>query len=369
VKRRLLALLALGLISAAPPEAPPVAGGYEAGVAARLSGDNRGAARLLQDVVAREPNNSDAHLQLGLALLAAGELDAAEASFRRTLEIAPGYDDARIGLARIRQQRGDRQGALLSLEPVSPTNGDAAGLRTQLAAAPADATYRGQINVDASYSDLQGDQPDWREATVQLRYQLTEDTAVSGGVEAGRRFGRTDVYAEARVDQRVSPGTSFYLSAGVTSNADFRPEWQVGAGGSARVRGGRNPTAVTLDARQARYRAGDIQTVAPGVEQYLANGRAWLTARWINIFDETGEHHGGWLGRGDLMATERLRLFAGAADAPDVSEGVVLETFSLFGGLSYDVGPRSTVRLSVAHEDRERGSERLQVGLGLGWRF
>jgi hypothetical protein len=48
---------------------------------------------------------------------------------------------------------------------------------------------------------------------------------------------------------------------------------------------------------------------------------------------------------------------------------VVVDTFSLFGGISYDLGERSTLRLSVAHEDRARGADRLQVGLGLGWRF
>jgi YaiO family outer membrane protein len=133
------------------------------------------------------------------------------------------------------------------------------------------------------------------------------------------------------------------------------------------VRGGPNPTTLTLDARQARYRAGDIQTVNPGIEQYVAGGRAWLTARWINIFDENGEHHSGWLGRGDFMANDRLRLFAGAADAPDVSEGVVVDTFSLFGGISYEVSERNTLRLSVAHEDRARGSDRLQLGAGLGF--
>jgi len=124
-----------------------------------------------------------------------------------------------------------------------------------------------------------------------------------------------------------------------------------------------------LDARQAHYRAGDIQTVAPGIEQYVADGRAWITGRWINIFDETGKHRSGWLARGDVMANDRLRLFAGAADAPDVSEGVVVDTFSLFGGISYDLDERSTLRLSVAHEDRARGSDRVQLGLGLGWRF
>lgn len=366
MKRRLLALGAIGLIAAAQPEADPLS--YQAGVAARVAGDNQRAIRILREVVTREPANSDGHLQLGLALLAARELDAAEASFRRTLEIAPAYDDARIGLARVQQQRGDPRGALAVLEPVGPTNRDAAGLRTQLSGARA-AAYRSQINLDGSYSALEGVQPDWREASLQLRRQVTENTALGGSIEAARRFGRTDVYGEARLDHRLSKATSFYLSAGGTPNADFRPEWQIGAGGSARLRSGPNPTAVTVDARQARYRAGSIQTVTPGIEQYLAGGRAWLTGRWINVFDETGNHSAGWLGRGDFMATDRLRLFAGTADAPDVSEGIVVDTFSLFGGASYDLDNRRTLRVSAAHEDRQTGSDRLQIGLGLGWRF
>lgn len=366
MKRRLLAVLALALVSAAPPEAPAPAGTYDAGVAARLAGDHARAVQILRDVVAREPDNADAQLQLGLALLAGGDLDAAEAAFQRTLEIAPAYEDARIGLARVAQRRGDTAGALAALEPVGPGNRDAAGLRTQLGGTTAG---RWQLDLDGSYAWLDGGQPDWKEGNARLRYQLTEDTAVSGGAEIAERFDRTDAFLEARVDHRVADGTSFYLTAGGTPDADFRPEWQIGAGGSARVRGGENPTVLTLDARQAHYRAGDIQTLTPGVEQYLAGGRAWVSARWINIFDETGDRSSGWLARGDVLATDRLRLFAGAADAPDVSEGVVVDTFSLFGGISYDLDRRRTLRLSVAHEDRASGSDRLQFGFGMGWRF
>jgi YaiO family outer membrane protein len=358
------------LVSAAPSPASAQAPTYEEGVAARHAGDAARAITILREVVAAEPENADAHLQLGLALLAAGKLDDAEASFRRTLAIAPAYEDARIGLARIAQRRGDRAAALQALEPVSPTNADATGLRTQLAAGTS-AEYRWQLNLDGSYSALEGNaQPDWKEGTVQLRYQATHDTALAGTVEASRRFGATDVYGELRVDHRISDGAAFYLSAGATPNADFRPEWQIGTGGSAQLRGGTNhPTSLTLDARQARYRSGDIQTVVPGIEQYLAGGRAWVTARWINIFDETGAHRSGWLARGDAMAGDRLRLFAGLSDAPDVSEGVVIDTFSLFGGISFDLDERSTLRLSVAHEDRAQGSDRLQLGLGIGRRF
>jgi YaiO family outer membrane protein len=133
----------------------------------------------------------------------------------------------------------------------------------------------------------------------------------------------------------------------------------------------RGPTAtvVTLDARQARYGAGDIQTVSPGVEQYVFGGRAWISGRWINTFDEDGNHQWGWLGRADVIANDAIRLFAGVADAPDVSEGVVTDTFSLFAGVSAAIGQRTTIRLSVAHEDRATGTDRSQIGMGLGIRF
>jgi YaiO family outer membrane protein len=373
VKRRLLGFAALALVSATQPAAAPDAEQlYRDGVAARHAGDARRAVSLLRQAVAAQPDNADAQLQLGLALLADNRLAEAESALRRTLALAPDYEDAHIALARVEQRRGNRAGALAALEPVSPTNRDAAGLRTQLSAPEETATdtpYRWQLNVDASHSELDGAQPDWREGTVQLRYQARDDTAVGGSVEVSRRFGNTDTYGELRLDHRFSEGASAYVTVGGTPNADFRPEWQIGAGGAVRVVGGETPTSLTIDARQAHYRAGDIQTVSPGIEQYVAGGRAWLTARWINIFDETGDHNSGWLARGDVMATDRFRLFAGIADAPDVSEGVVTDTFSIFGGAAYDLSDRATLRVSLAHEDRETGSDRLQAGIGLGFRF
>jgi YaiO family outer membrane protein len=371
VKRRLLGLAALALVSATQPGAAPDPEQlYRDGVAARHAGETGRAVTLLRQVVAAQPDNADAQLQLGLALLAEGQLGAAEAALRRTLEIAPDYEDARIALARLEQRRGNRDAARAMLEPINPANSEAAGLRAQLAAPAEETAYRWQMNVDASYSDLEGaNRRDWQEGSVQLRYQATDDTAVGGAVEVSRRFGETDTYGEVRIDHRLSDGAGVYVTVGGTPNADFRPEWQIGAGGSFRVAAGENPTSLTIDARQAHYRAGDIQTVSPGVEQYLGGGRAWLTARWINIFDENGDHHGGWLARGDVMASNRFRLFAGIADAPDVSEGVVTETFSIFGGAAYELSDRATLRFSLAHEDRETGSDRLQAGIGLGLRF
>jgi YaiO family outer membrane protein len=374
VKRRVVALALALCVSAAPPETAQQL--YEQGVKARLAGDTALASELLRRATEAEPGNADAHLQLGLALMAEGRLDEAESALQRTLQIAPGYEDARIGLARLAQRRGDSRRALAELGPVAASNSEAAELRRSLAgtgtAEPvggAGTDYAWQLNLEGNYSALDRGRKDWREGAIELRHQGRGGTAVAGRVEHSRRFGLKDTYGEVRVEQRFAGGHSAYALAGATPEADFRPRWHIGAGGAVKVADGPQATVLTVDARQARYRSGDIQTVTPGIEQYLADGRLWLTARLINLFDENGSHRLGWLARGDVQASERLRLFAGVADAPDVSEGIVTDTFSLFGGLSYDLSERTTFRLSAAREEREGGADRLQLGVGLGFRF
>ncbi|MDQ4088185.1 MAG: tetratricopeptide repeat protein, partial [Pseudomonadota bacterium] len=114
--RRRIALIGLGLlIGAAQRPSDPSA--YDQGVAARRAGDHLRALSLLRQAAAQEPANADVHLQIGLTHLALGQLDEAETAFRRTLELAPDYADARIALARLAQRRGDEAAALAELEP------------------------------------------------------------------------------------------------------------------------------------------------------------------------------------------------------------------------------------------------------------
>ncbi len=339
--RRAAFALAVGL-AATPVHAQPVAPDdpYRAAVEARHRGDPRRAVELLEPLVASDPANSDAQVQLGYALIALGRLDEAERAFRAALAVAPAYADATAGLESIARQRS------------------AAGARP-----------RWSVDLDGSYSTVEGAQPDWRDGSFQLRYRASEATAFAARIEASRRFGRTDVYGEVGVEQALSDRARVYLTLGGTPDADFRPRYQIGAGGSLRITDGGDATVLTLDARQAEFASGDVQTLSPGIEQYLAGGRIWVSARWINLFDEGGDHRSGYLLRADGQATDRLRLFAGLSDAPDTSEGIVVGTRSYFGGASFDIDPRTTLRLSVAHEDRETGADRTQLALGLGLRF
>lgn len=354
------------LAVATPAQAQDAAGTYERAVAARLAGDPGAAVALLQPIVAQDPTNADAQVQLGLALLALGRLDEAERAFRAVLAVAPDYTDARLGLARIAQRRGDRAAALGELDRVAAPNAEAAALRAQLAGASTAPNW--QLDLEGSYSVLDGAPPDWKEAAIQLRRNLEVGGAIGARVEYARRFGVDDVYGELTVERVLSSRARGYVSIGASVDPDFRPEWQIGMGGSVRVRDGRNATVLTLDARQARFATGDVQSLTPGIEQYIG-GSAWLTARWINLFDEEGAHRSGYLVRGDLQVAPPLRVFLGTSDAPDTDEGRVVDVRTIFGGASYDIGPRTTLRASLAHEDRATGFDRTQLGLGVGVRF
>lgn len=339
---------------------------YRTAVQARLAGDADRAAQLLEAVVAADPRNADAQVQLGLAQLARDRLPAAEAAFRAALAIAPAYADARIGLARVAQRRGERAAALRELQSVDAANEEAATLRNQLESEPALSRWR--LDLDGSYSRLSGPQPDWKEAVVQLRFSPSTAMVLGGRIEYARRFGVDDVYGELSAERSIAPGINAYLAVGAAIDPDYRPEWQLRAGGSARLHGGSYATILTLDARQARFAAGDVQGITPGIEQYFG-GRLWVTGRWINQFDERGTHRSGFLVRGDLMPVDPVRLFVGYSDAPDTDEGTVVDVRSVFGGVSYDLNPRMTLRLSLAHEDRATGADRTQFGLGFGIRL
>ena len=358
----LLAALAAGT----PLSAQTGATAYEQGVAARRAGDSARAATLLEQAVREKPASADAWVQLGYAHLALGKLDAAEGSFGGALRLAPTYDDARIGQALVAERRGAFDRARTLIAPVVATNADANLLRQRLAALPAE--RRWALDVDVGATRLGRGQPDWRQLDVQLGHRLDSGAALAGRIEAARRFGRNDLYGEVRGEIPVGAGRSIYLLAGGSPRADFRPRWQVGAGGRVRAVAGATPTVLTLDLRHASYRSGKTTSINPGIEQYLFAGKAWLTFRSINLVDG-GDLLSGALGRIDVQASDRLRLFGGAANAPDVDQGIVSRTRSLFAGASVGVDDRIALRLSVSRDRPSIGASRTGVSVGTSVQF
>jgi tetratricopeptide (TPR) repeat protein len=70
---------------------------------------------LFRQALERDPLNPGVHIELGLALLAAGKLEAAEASFRKYLELSPGHN-AHSLIARALLFRGEFEKAFAETE-------------------------------------------------------------------------------------------------------------------------------------------------------------------------------------------------------------------------------------------------------------
>jgi tetratricopeptide (TPR) repeat protein len=75
-------------------------------------GDWTTARGLLEQLVAEAPRSAEAHHRLGRVFEAQGQLDAAEWSYHRALEIEPEYADALCGLGRLEARSGRLDAAL-----------------------------------------------------------------------------------------------------------------------------------------------------------------------------------------------------------------------------------------------------------------
>ncbi|MCY7280995.1 MAG: YaiO family outer membrane beta-barrel protein [Sphingomonas bacterium] len=358
--------LLVSVLAASPVSAQTATSAYEQGVAARRAGDATRAATLLEQAVRADPSSADARVQHGYALLALGRLDEAEHAFDESLRLAPGDNDTRVGQALIAERRGNLRRARTLVAPVASNDEEANALRRRLATGRGETRW--SLDIDGSATRLNNDQPDWRQLDIQLSHRLDNGARVAGRIETARRFDRTDAYGEMRGEWPVSSASSVYLLGGGTPGADFRPRWQVGTGGRVRVTGGAAPTVLTLDARHASYRSGSISLINPGIEQYLAAGKAWITLQSINLVDD-GAIRSGWLARIDLMAGDRVRLFGGAANAPDVDQGIVSRTRSLFAGASVGLNETADLRVSVSRDRPGIGADRTGFSLGTMVRF
>lgn len=399
------------LAPAFPAAAQTAAELYEEGVTARREQRFEDAVAVLQRAAELEPGNADVHVQLGFALSAMGNGSEAQAAFARALDIAPGYQDARFGLAQIAFRSGNADEARQLVEVVlqaQPDNAEAVALlssieRAEMARADA-ATARGpaqaprepappapaqvpegrqqaalnaampkkwRLDIGSEFSDLTGARPSWSDSSIALAYRIDSRSTITGRTRLATRFGRTDVQIEARLDQAFGSGLSAYGLLAATPDADFLAEFSIGGGASWRAIKGSNSwgaLALTVDLRHDVYAGNDVTTVSPGVQVFLMDERLGISARWVHSRDNAGTAANGYVLRGDVVATDRLRFFAGYGDAPEISEGALVQARSMFTGMSFDLTDSVTVNASYAREERD-AFDRKTLGLGLSVRF
>lgn len=360
------------------------------GIEGRKAGKFEEAVKLLEESVKINPDDADTQVELGLALTPLKRFDAARRALQQALVLAPDYLDAKLGLARLDyfdKRYQEAREAAQSVLQARPGDSEALNLLKQIdkalaaketvrhkqtaqQAVPDELRWR--LDVNGGWSKLTGDRPDWWEGDARLSYKLNSKYTLSGLVAPARRFDIDNTLFEARIDHKPGPKFSDYLLVAATPDAAFFPQWAVGTGFNFRVRDAKgrvNASVLTFDARYARYITGNVRVFNPGLEQYLFNGRLWLTARWINVIDQENIYSAGYLLRGDVVLSEKWRLFGGYADAPENVDANIVRTKSIFGGLVYDMNERTTWRVSVAHDDRVDLFKQIIVGTGISRRF
>lgn len=335
---------------------------YRSAVADRLAGRPAAAVVKLEQVLAARPDDVDARLNLGLALLALDRLDPAETAFRDVVERAPTYAEAWGGLARIAQRRGDLDAARSLADQARRLAPESAEIAALEAALKPGSEWR--VDLSAARSRLSGGLPDWNETRLSASRRL--DTGWTAGltVEATERFGASDIYLEARIDRTFVRGAA-YVALGGAFDADYRPELVLLAGGETRLAGGLD---ATLDASIARYPTGTVTGFHPGLATDIADGSVRLAARWINVWDENDDYRTGWAATARWQATDRFALRLGYADAPESSDGATVDVSAWNVGTEIALTDRLALRLGYLSEDRD-AYDREEVSLGLGWRF
>jgi cytochrome c-type biogenesis protein CcmH/NrfG len=104
-----------------PPESASMKDVYNKAVEATRAGNLEEAEKLYQEILDRLPNLAEIHYNLGRVYVAKKDLDSAEASFRKVVELQPEKPDGLIALAALLGANGKTQEAADLLIQAGPT--------------------------------------------------------------------------------------------------------------------------------------------------------------------------------------------------------------------------------------------------------
>ena len=356
------------ICQAAPAVGPSRDDLYARAVKERLAGDNARALSDLQTLLAHQPDDVDARLQLGFALRAAGRTADAEAAFREVLRRAPDYRDARVALAGLLWAKGDVAGAKATLGPEimgAPGDAETRTLVEKLAGPKPAPLWR--VDETLLYSQLSRNLPDWWEDDLSLSRKIDPQSAVTATVQTLSRFDIAETYLEGAYDHGWSGG-EWSLAVGGSLDPTFRPK--VAMRGDALFNtGAQSPWTVALDASFADYVAGDVETVTAGLDRQFDGDRGKLSARFIGTHDETGAYLPGFSTGASWRFTSRFDASASYVDAAETDTGHTVRVRAVGVAGNYVLTDRAILHASVTNEARENSYDRVEFALGATAKF
>ena len=342
----------------------------EAAQAAYAAGDHARAQRILELLVAENPNDADLLRRLASTQAAGGDLAGAMRTIDRALALSPDDPDVQLARANILAWSGRTVEARRQADTVAIARPDYPGLaetRAAIARGQADGGFRlFALGFGGSVSDVQfagTPSQTWWVANAALGATVAPRTRAAIEIEREER-SLVDTRLLGRVDFLRS-ASSFFVSGSATPSPDFRESWSIGAGGETAI-----GPATTLfgDARYAAYRTDDVGVAGLGLRQRI--GADWsFTARTINLFGGGDDCRLGGAVRLDYAPERRASWFVAAASYPDVEIGGTEQLHSISAGSGIPLGRATTLRIAGEYEKRDDSYERSAIALGLGWRF
>lgn len=328
---------------------------------------------LLESARAASPQDPEILRLLGSAYAYAHRYREAIATLTRAETLAPADLDIKAALARAYLWSGDRVAArqeLSAIQASAPDNEDARQIATQLedaATAPDSGTIGLAIAESLSRVDLaNGRDRTWSTTTFSVFGKVASETTLSLQAEREDRQTAIDTRLEARIDQRFGGGISGHIAIAGTPNADFRERFGIAAGIEATLT---SRLTLLADVRHADYGGANATSFEPGFRFALPAAGTSLSARMINLWDETGTHRTGVTGRLDKEFAGGVTLYAGAATYPDTEAGVTRQVDAAFAGGALPVSPRVTLRVGTDYERRRASYTRKGASLGLQLKF
>lgn len=295
------------------------------------------------------PGNPDIQNGFGYLEYYRGNLDQAEYHFNQVLAGYPGYEDASNGLNRVAAARADKKSE----------------------------DYSWRMDVNAGLSSFDNGQEDWNSQSIRVEHrpggdlgEIAGGLAIYGSADRFERFGLNDIQFFGGVRTDNDENWDLDIGAGFTPDADFRAEFTGrGRAGYKFELEGDTVLHASLGYQFDDYAAtGSVHQISPQIMAYLENGMV-LTTRLIHVMQDGESNQTGFLATGLMPVSGRLNARIGYANAPEAVNGVVIDTESLFGGLSYRLNENLELHGTYSRDDRDGFYIRDGYNVGLTQKY
>jgi len=337
-----------------------------------FAGRHAEAAARVDEIINRRPDLQAAWTLKGRIASYQNRLDEAQQAYAKAASLAPPDFDLLLAYGDLARARNDERRAREYYERAAALDPNSVEIKDRLTARRIPRSAAWVLSASGGKSWLsRTPAPDWTAADLTLEHAVGKSAHISGGISYVRRFGFDDTMLRlgARASGQRLAGS---LELGITPDDNVLPEVQALVAASYRLTGGEapfGPTVLALDGSIRDYAVGTVKTLAPGVDQYLADGHLAFSLRLANTWDASGNHLLGWTAAALWQASNRLGIRLAYGDAPEAERGFVADTRTLGAALIFAVNDGLDWRLDVSRESRDGGYRRIEALTGFSVKF